>query len=460
MSKERVLAEKILALFGGKDNISAATYCMTRLRLTPVDSGKVDIPGIKKIPGVMGMVEQGKQLQIILGPGIVTKVANEVTAMTGFRMGEIKDLQATFADMKKKPSKLKHFLHQLANIFVPLIPAIIASGLISGLTATGIKAGWLPPSEWVKILQVLGSALFTYLGIMVGINAAREFRGTPAMGGLAAALMIFPDIAKITLFGSPLVPGRGGLLGVLLVVWFMCVVERSIRRCMPNSLDIIITPLLTLLVTGFSTYFLLQPIGGYLSDGIVWFFNSLTNLSRTFGADGSALGYVIDAIAGAILAGTFLPVVMTGLHQGLIAIHTELIKQTGATALYPILAMGGAGQVGAVAAVYMKSKNPRIKEIIRGAFPAGLLGIGEPLIYGVTLPMGKPFITACCGAAFGGAWQCMMHTASVGLGISGLPLALLIRPGSVMIYLSGVIIAYVAGFLITTVVGFDDTLED
>jgi len=460
MSKERALAEKILEVFGGKDNIAAAAYCMTRLRLTPVDDAKVDKLALKKISGVMGLVEQGGQLQIVIGPGIVTKVANEVTAMTGFRMGEVKDLQSTFADMKKKPSAFKHFLHQLANIFVPLIPAIIASGLISGLTATGIKSGLFPAAEWVKILQVLGSALFTYLGILVGINAAREFRGTPAMGGLAGAIMIFPDIAKITLFGAPLVPGRGGLLGVLLVVWFMCLIERSIRKHMPNALDIILTPPLTVIVTGFATYFILQPVGGYLSDGIVWFFNALTNLSTTFGASGSVFGYVIDALAGAILAGTFLPIVMTGLHQGLAAIHTELIKQSGATALLPILAMGGAGQVGAVVAVYMKSKNPRIKELIRGALPAGFLGIGEPLIYGVTLPMGKPFVTACCGAAVGGAWQCMMHTASVGLGISGLPLALLIQQGSVLNYLMGVIIAYIAGFLITSAVGFDDSLED
>ena len=294
----------------------------------------------------------------------------------------------------------------------------------------------------------------------MGIKAAKEFNGTPAMGGLVAAIMIFPDIAKITLFGSPLVPGRGGLLGVLLVVWFMCTLEKSIRKWMPNSLDIIITPPLTLVVTGFATYFVLQPIGGYLSDAIVWFFNALTSLSSTFGAAGSFWGYVIDAVAGAILAGTFLPIVMTGLHQGLSAIHTELIKQTGATALLPILAMGGAGQVGAVMAVYLKSKNPHIKEIIRGAFPAGLLGIGEPLIYGVTLPMGKPFVTACMGAAVGGAWQCAMHTAALGLGISGLPLTLLIKPGSVFSYFIGVLIAYAAGFVITSIVGFDDTLDE
>ena len=160
MSKERLLAEEIVSVIGGKENIAAAAFCMTRLRITPVDDARIDRAVLKKIPGVMGLVEQGGQLQIVLGPGIVTKVANQVTALTGFRMGEVKDLQATFSDLKKKQGGFKHFLKQLANIFVPLIPAIIASGLISGITATCVKAGIFPAAEWVKILQVLGSALF------------------------------------------------------------------------------------------------------------------------------------------------------------------------------------------------------------------------------------------------------------------------------------------------------------
>jgi PTS system sucrose-specific IIC component len=460
MSKEQQLAEEIIKAVGGKENIASAESCMTRLRVSPQDYAKINKEILKKIPGVLGIVEQGGQCQIVLGPGVVSKVFAEVSKITGTLHKTQKDLQTKFADMKAKQSPFKKFFKTISNIFIPIIPAIIASGLMRGITAVCINAGIFPQdADWVKILGVLGSALFAYLMILVGSNAAKEFGGTVSMGGLIGAIMVLPDISKITVFTEPLVPGRGGVLGVLLVVWVMCLVERNLRKRMPNAIDVFMTPFLTLLVTGFATFYVLQPIGGFLSDKIVWFFYTLTNLGSHVGAQGSLMSVLVDTLCGAALAGTFLPVVMTGLHQGLIAIHTELIKQTGVTALYPILAMCGAGQVGAVVAVYFKTKSQKMKDIIKGALPAGMLGIGEPLIYGVTLPLGKPFITACCGAAFGGAWQCAVHSASVGFGVSGLPLVLLIH-NNPLNYLIGVLISYVAGFTITWIAGFKDLIEE
>jgi len=410
MANEKELARQILTVIGGKENIRTATYCMTRLRLTPADKSKIDISELKKLTGVLGVVENAEQLQIILGPGFVNKVANEFIALTGLQMGEIKDLKTAISDKNRTPFKM--LLHKLSNIFVPLIPAIVASGIVAGLTNIAIQSGANPKGTFIAILNVIGWGIFSYLGIFVGINAAKEFGGTPAMGGLAGVLIINPAIASITINQAALVPGRGGLIGVLLVAWFMSMVEKRLRKLVPHALDTVVTPSLTLLITGFVTYYALQPIGGLLSDGIIAVFKNIL-----------ALG---GAVAGFILAGTFLPVVMTGLHQGLLPVHMEFLNTQKATPLLPILAMAGCGQVGAALAVYFKTKNSKLKEVIKGALPVGLLGIGEPLIFGVTLPLGRPFVTACIGAGFGGAVQAVMQVHSIALGISGLPLAFLI----------------------------------
>jgi PTS system sucrose-specific IIC component len=438
------LAEQIIIAVGGKENICAATHCMTRLRLTIQDQSKVNLSELKSLEGVLGVIDGEGQLQIVLGPGFVNKVAAAVNILTGTALDEAKELKTKISEKNRTPFKL--FLRKLANIFVPLIPAIVGSGMIAGLTNIAIQSGIDPKSSFVTILNVIGWGIFSYLGIFVGINAAKEFGGTPALGGLAGVLILNPAIATIQINATPLVPGRGGLIGILLVAFFMSILERRIRKFVPNAVDIIITPTITLLLTGFVTYYLLQPIGGFLSDQIVTFFKTALNSG--------------GLVAGFVLAGTFLPVVMTGLHQGLVPVHMELLNTLKENPLLPILAMAGAGQVGAAMAVYLKTKNYKLKEVIKGALPVGFLGIGEPLIFGVTLPLGRPFVTACIGSAFGGAVQASLHVSSVAIGVSGLPLTFLIKPGSILYYLIGLITAYAAGFIVTWLVGFDDPADD
>lgn len=444
MTKEAEIAQKILPLIGGKENLITVAHCMTRLRLTLLDTSKTDQTALRNVNGVLGIVETADQLQIILGPGIVTAVAKEIKNQTDLKLGEVNDMKIAIKDKYRSP--LTPFLQKLANIFIPLIPAIVASGMVAGLTNIAVQNGANPQGTFISIANVIGWGLFSYLGIFVGFNAAKEFGGTPALGGLAGILIINPAIASIAIYGDPLVPGRGGIFGVLLVAWFMSMVERKLRRVVPRALDIIVTPTAALLLTGFITYYVLQPVGGIISDFIIGFFKTLLSLG--------------GPIAGFILAGTFLPVVMTGLHQGLVPVHMEFLATVKENPLLPIVAMAGAGQVGAAAAVYIKTKNKKLKEIIKGALPVGILGIGEPLIFGVTLPLGRPFITACFGAAFGGAFQAAMHVSSIALGVSGLPLSFLIKPGSVGYYFIGIFIAYTAGFLITWIAGFHDPQEE
>ncbi|MGE5630379.1 MAG: PTS transporter subunit EIIC, partial [Caulobacteraceae bacterium] len=289
-------------------------------------------------------------------------------------------------------------------------------------------------------------AVFTYMMILVGINAAKEFGGSPALGGVMAGILMTPGLADVKLFGKALVPGRGGIIAVLLVVLFTAILEKRVRKIVHESVELILTPLITVLISGFVAMIVLQPLGGMISDGIGAI---VTGAIQTGGA-----------FVGAILAGTFLPLVMTGLHQGLTPIHADLLKNFGENALLPILAMAGAGQVGAAIAVYVKTKNKKLKKTVASALPVGILGIGEPLIYGVTLPLGKPFLGACLGAAFGGASNAIFKVASISMGLSGLPLASLIKPNKIMFYLLGVLISYVAGFIITYLLGFTDPVEE
>jgi len=443
----KVLAQMILAQLGGAKNIESYTYCMTRLRVTPIDGSLIDKGELKKIEGVLGVVEE-ETIQIILGPGKVNKVTEEFGKLINSN-GEInlKDRAASVKGEinKKNATPFKLFLRRIASIFIPLIPALVASGLVTGISKAVIQAGWLnDESQLAMILTVIGGGLFAYLGILVGINTAKEFGGSPALGGLAGILIINPAAAQITLFGEALFPGRGGLIGVMLAAIFMAIVEKRVRKYVPQSLDIIITPTVALLVTGIATYLVFMPVGGFISDVIT-----------------QGLLYVLDmggVIAGFVLGSTFLPLVVTGLHQGLTPVHLELINTIGDDPLLPILAMGGAGQVGAAFAIYFKTKKPRLKRAIGGGLPSGMLGIGEPLIFGVTLPLGRPFITACLGAGFGAAFQAHFEIATVAVGVSGLPLAFIVNSGEVLLYLVGVLIAYVAGFILTYLFGFKDEM--
>lgn len=455
MKKEERMASDILTQVGGKENVRRIAFCMTRLRLSLKDDNLVNHEKLKDVEGVLGVVED-ETLQIVVGPGIVNKVAHHVSKMTGLSIGEEADVdedRLTFEEKaaldkekikRKNQTPFKRFLRRIGNIFIPLIPGLVASGIING-TANFLKNADIgTETNWMQILLLLGGSIFSILAVLVGWNTAKEFGGTPVLGAIAGIILFNPMLPDIVIYGEPLVVGRGGLFGVIFAAWLMTFVEKQVRKIIPSAVDIIFTPLITVLVVGIVSLYAVMPVAGVLSDGIT---KGLTALIETGGA-----------LAGAVLAGFFLPLVMVGLHHGLTPIHLELINTYGNTALLTILAMAGAGQVGAAIAIYVKTKNQRLKNIIKGSLPVGFLGIGEPLLYGVTLPLGRPFITACMGGALGGAFQAMMHTAAKGIGVSGLSLIPLIDDGKYILYFLGLVIAYTGGFLFTYLFGFKEDM--
>lgn len=467
MTKEAEIGKQIFIHVGGMENVSRIAHCMTRVRLGIVDSDLVDVAGLKKVPGVIGVVEDDT-LQIIVGPGVVNKVAGAMAEMPGVKIGETiqenldsgtktgKELveekaSKTKAELKAKQnnsSGFKRLLKSISNIFVPLIPGFVGAGLIAGIAAiisNNITAGNLDAAVWTQYIDILGvinKGIFAFLAIYVGINTANEFGGTPVLGGGIAGITLLSGLAEghtiTNIFtGDPIVAGQGGIIGVLLAVWLMCVLEKNLRKIIPNAIDIIFTPTLVLLIIGLVTIFLIMPFAGLVSDGLVNGINWVIEVGGVF--------------AGFVLGTLFLPMVMFGLHQVLTPIHVEMIAQNGYTILLPILAMAGGGQVGAAIALWIRCrKNKPLVNMIKGGLPVGILGIGEPLIYGVTIPLGKPFLTACLGGGIGGAVIGYFgNVGAIAIGPSGVALIPLIANNEWLSYVIGLIAAYLGGFILT-----------
>lgn len=452
MDKAMTLAGHLLQGIGGEENITRLENCMTRVRIEVNDDARLDLTRLRQLEGVKGYIKQGSQHQFIVGPGAAAKVVEAMRSLMASAPSQPQSIDRTKAQVKQKyKAPMSDALRQLANVFIPLIPAFIASGLITGIInilkrpdIVGDFATHYP--NLLGLAAIFGSTIFTIMNILVGVNTARVFGGSIALGGVMAGILSSPALAQISLFGENLQPGRGGVIAVLLVVVLMCWIEKKLRQWLPEALELILNPLLTTLITATLAIVALQPLGGIMSDAI---------------AHGATLAIDRGGIlVGALLAGTFLPLVLTGLHQGMVPIHVELVQAHGYNALLPILAMAGVGQVGASLAVLLKTRNARLKKLVKGALPVGILGIGEPLIFGVTLPLGRPFIAACLGGAVGGAVISYAKVATViTFGISGLPLALTIISGKVMLYLAGWLAAVVCGFLFAWFMGFNDPEE-
>lgn len=440
-------AAQIIKTLGGTNNFISATNCMTRLRVHLVNKNDTMLNAVKKLDGIIGINDSNGELQIILGPGKATNVTNAVNEiLSKSKRPNVGDAEALHEEIRAKnatPAKL--FLKKIASIFTPLIPGFIACGLITGIIGVILKISpMLADNAIIKLLMVFGNAVFWGLNLFAGYNAAKVFGGTPILGGVFGAIITHPALANVNLLGENLVPGRGGIIAVIFVTAFGAWIEQRLHKSIPEMFDLFLTPLLTVLTAGAVAVLVLQPVGGIIADGI----GALATGAIANG--GAAVGF--------ILAGVWLPLVMLGVHQAFTPIHVNLISQYGVTILLPILAMAGAGQVGASIAVYFKTKNKFLKKTVASALPVGIMGVGEPLIYGVTFPLGKPFIGACIGGAFGGAIQASAMVGASAMGISGLPLAA--TTNNIPIYLLGVATAYAVGFAATWILGFDDPKEE
>ena len=503
------LVRQILEQVGTRDNVTSVTNCMTRLRIKVKDEQAINSDALKSIKGVLGIVhDRDNYVEVVVGPGKSSK-CGEVCRQMGIPAadaepdaagagrkaagGEGKTAggegkaaggggKASGTDWKEnkaavkarqKDNPIRNALKIFGEIFVPLIPGVIASGLCAGvgILIQQLNPGWADDpflSIVCPILSLINTSFLTYLTAWTGYRAAERFGGTPILGGMLGMITGLDGINTIAQavgwwnesspLDSTLRSGRGGVLAVVFGILVMVRVEKWFRKHIPDAIDIVFTPVLTLITCLIPYIFVIMPLCGLISGGICFALQSVC----------MSPSIIVRALAGYASAALFLPMVAMGMHHGMVALYTVQLEQMGYITLYPTLCMAGAGQVGAALAIWFKAKrvqNERLSQVISGALPAGVLGVGEPLIYGVTLPMGRPFITAGLGAGFGGAFVMAMRVGATTWGPSGLLGIFTMTAGpnagirSVIFYLIGLLISYVCAYLITAVLIPDKDVE-
>lgn len=460
-NKYKILSNEIFEKIGGIANVISFVHCMTRLKITVQDYSKVDLEGLKKIDGVLGVVED-EMVEIILKPGVSIKLASEMNSELGVKEG--KNFKEKLRSSPKENEKMKfhtetsrerssdekgdhRVLRHIYNIFSPLVPAFAGAGLIAGIASISqsLITVKILPANWdfgIEVLKIISSSLFVYLNIYVGINTAKEFNATPALGGIIGGVIYLSgSVATVSLpnifGGQPLESGQDGVVGVLLSVWLMSYVERFIHKRIWPKFDVLLTPVLTILIMSLFTIFVIMAFASWVSNSLI-----------------SALDWILTVggpFAGFILGSCFLPTVMLGMNKLLRPLQLKIIEEIGYTPILPVLGMSGAGQVGAAIALWVKCrKNSQLIKTIKATLPAGLLGVSAPLVYGVTLPLGKPFLTACLGGGIGGAViSCFHEMGAISIGSSGWAMIPVIANNMWWAYCLGLLSAYASGFIAT-----------
>lgn len=453
------VAKEIIKQIGGEKNVESATHCATRLRLVLKDEKKANIQALEKMEEVKGVFSSSGQFQIIIGQGTVNKVYQEMIENNNIKASNLNEAKK---EAMKNMNPLQRFARVLSNIFVPIIPAIVASGLLMGLLGMCKTFGWVSGDSGLFILlDMFSNAAFVFLPILIAFSAAKEFNVNPYLAATLGAILIHPALQNawtlgegvkntVSIFGLNvgMVGYQGTVLPILIAVWVMGYIERGIRKVVPDMLDIIVTPFLTLMITAFISLLIIGPAGRILGDGI------------SFGLQG--LYTTAGPIAGIIFGGLYSLIVITGVHHSFHAIEAGLLTnpEIGRNFLLPIWSMANVAQGGAALAVYFKTKNKKLKSIAAPASLSCLLGITEAAIFGVNLKLVKPFISAAIGGAVGGGFIVLMNVSMTAVGVTGIPGTAIVKQGYMVQYLIGLIIAFGVAFIMTCILGFKDEPSD
>ncbi|UYI49001.1 sucrose-specific PTS transporter subunit IIBC [Vibrio natriegens] len=462
-----VIAKQLLEHLGGKENLQALAHCATRLRLALKDEEKVNEEAIGELDGVKGQFKVAGQYQIIFGSGIVNQVYAEMAKQTGLAEMSTNDVASAGA---QKQNIVQRAVKGLSDIFVPIIPAIVAGGLLMGLfnllTAQGlfiegksIIEAYPGLADLASMINTFANAPFVYLPVLLAFSASRKFGGNPFLGAALGMLMVHPDLLNGWGFGSASVSGtiptwnilgleiqkvgyQGSVLPVLVSAFILAKVELGLRKIIPSVLDNLLTPMLAIFITGFVTFTLVGPftrdLGFMLGDGLNWLYDSA--------------GFVGGALFGFIYA----PFVITGMHHSFIAIETQLladIATTGGTFIFPIAAMSNVAQGAAALAVGFTTRDTKMKGIAVPSGITGLLGITEPAMFGVNLKLRYPFLAAIVGSAVASAFITLFNVKAQALGAAGLPGIISISPDKISYYIIGMIISFITAFALTVVLG-------
>lgn len=445
MNEFKSIAKEVIEIVGGLDNIESAQHCVTRLRLVLKDRNIVNDEKLKNVSKVKGINDSSGQLQIIFGTGIVNKVYKEVDNI--FNETGKENLESKGGNLLQRISRI------FGDIFIPIIPVIVASGVLMGIRSYLVGAGILvDDSAWYKVLAVLIDTGFSYLPALVAWSATKKFGGSPALGIVLGLMLISPILPAAPAVGKgtsePLLISMLGLNftikgyqgSVLIAVvggWLISFVEEKVRKIVPNVIDMILTPILTLGITFFIIIFGIGPIVQIFEGGVVTAFQTL--LKIPFG------------IGGFIIGGLQQLLVITGMHHGLWIIDINLLEETGVNLYQPIRNAAVLGQAGACAAFAFFARDLKMKSNSLASSVAGLFGITEPAIFGTNLVYGVPFIFGLVGGAVGGMFSTATNLAAPGMGASGIPGMLYFINDGMLLYIIQCIITLVVPFILTAI---------
>lgn len=456
--------ERIIEAVGGKNNIEAATHCVTRLRFSLVDESKVDAKALDANDLVKGQFSSQGQFQVVIGPGLVDQVYDEMIEITGSSRASKDDVKALAS---KKQNPLQRAIKTLADIFIPILPAIVMAGLLLGinniLTGAGIfyegKSLIDVHPQWAdvaSIINLIASTAFTFLPVLIGWSAVRQFGGNPLLGIVLGLILVNPDLmsayqyadAKLegtvpvwNLFGFEIekIGYQGQVLPVLVSAYILAKIEMFLNKRVHGSIKLLVVAPVALLVTGFLAFIVVGPItfaiGNVLTSGLVSIFDSFA------------------ALGGLIYGGLYALLVITGMHHTFLAVDIQLIGSEGGTFLWPMLALSNIAQGAAALAMMFILREQKAKGLAVTSSISAFLGVTEPAIFGVNVRHKYPFIFGMIGSGIAGVILALNNVLASSIGVGGIPGFLSIFPNQWGVFFLGMVVVLVVPFTGTLLYG-------
>ena len=433
----RKCAEEIVANIGGRDNVAQAAHCATRLRLVIKDNNKINKSALENVDGVKGMFENNGQLQLIIGTGTVNKVYEEFLAVTGMTAATKDDVKAAAA--AQQPA-WKRALKSVGDVFVPILPAIVASGLMMGVVeALGKAIPSFADTDWYAFLDMVANTAFAFLPVIVAVSAARVFGANIFLAAVIGLMMVHTGllngwnvgseeainsffgidtgvIPTWNLFGNLTIGSyvvgsisrhgyQGHVIPVMIAIWFMSKIEKWLHKHVPEMIDLFVVPITTVFITALITFMVVGPIFATLENYVLK------------GAE-----WLVQFPPGAMIMGAIYPAtVVMGLHHMYNVIEAGMLSSVGLNTWMPIASAANFAQFGACLAVGIKCKQGKLKTVAIPSSMSAALGITEPAIFGVNFRFMKPFICGMIGGACGAIFGAITKIGATAYGVTGIP---------------------------------------
>lgn len=459
--ENRQIAERLIELVGGRENIQSVAHCATRLRIITVDKEKIDMKAVEDLDKVKGSFFNSGQYQIIFGTGLVNKIYDEVQSILGASGGT-----ASNAPVKKEGNSFQRAVRVFGDVFVPIIPVLVATGLFMGLRGLLTQEAFLTlfgmtpdsiPANFILFTQVLTDTAFAFLPALVCWSTFRIFGGNPVIGIVIGLMLVNPSLpnayevgqqvaSPLYFFGFiPVVGYQGSVLPAFITGIVGSQIEKFLKKHIPDSVDLIFTPFLTMLSGSILALFLIGPVFHQVELIVLAVVEWLLQLPV-------GLGGLVYGCFGQLL-GIF------GIHHILNFLEISMLSQTGWNMLNPIGTCGNMAQAGAVLAVAIKSRNTKMKQIAYPSAFSATLGITEPAVFGVTLRLGKPFIMSMIGGGVGGFLASILGLKATGMALTGIPGTLLYLNNQLPLYILTNVVAMAVAFALTYTIGYKEEAE-